>query len=187
LLKSRHSLYWIALIFLRNLALIKLRAMQRGLYYAINLLLIMACSSPGEESENVTETKPDFETIEKEIGTLIIGYNTVFADGNVDSLLSFYEDDALRVPPDEALNRGISEIIQVIEEFNAENNYILIETGEIEFRTTENMVVAYSTFVDYWVSKSGGGTTKRDGRWITVWRRQDDGSWKISMEIWNKE
>jgi len=161
--------------------------MQRGLYCAINLLLIIACSSPGEGPKNVTETKPDFETIEKEIATLIEKYNTVFAAGNLDSLLSFYEADALSVPPGEALNRSASEIIRVIEEFNAENNFILIETGEIEFRTTENMVVAYTTFIDHWVPKSGGEAASREGRWITVWRKQDDHSWKISMEMWNNE
>ena len=111
----------------------------------------------------------------------------VFADGDVDSLLSFYEADALRVPPGEELNKGAREIIRVIREFNEENNYVLIEIGEIEFRTTENMVVAYSTFVDHWASKSGGETMTRTGRWITVWRKQDNGSWRISMEIWNKE
>ncbi len=161
--------------------------MERGLYCAINLLLIFACSSPRIDLENVTETKPDFESIEKEIATLIDRHSSVFADGNLDSLLSFYEADALSVPPGEALNRSAIKIIKRIEEFNEENNYILIETGEIEFRTTENMVVAYTTFVDHWVPKSGGETTSIKGRWITVWRKQDNDSWKISMEMWNNE
>jgi len=161
--------------------------MQRGIFYAINLLLIIACSSTSEKPEDITETKPDFETIEKEIATIIDRYNMVFADGNLDSLLSFYEADALSIPPGAALNRSAVEIVRVNEDFNAENNYILIETGEIEFRTSENMVVAFTTFIDYWVPKSGGETAHRDGRWITVWRKQDDGSWKISMEMWNNE
>lgn len=161
--------------------------MQRGLYCAINLLLIFACSSPAEEPGNVTETKPDFETIEKEIATLIDNFNIVFADGNLDSLLSFYEADALSIPPGAALNRSASEIIGAIEEFNAENSFILIETGEIEFRTTESMVVTYTTFIDYWVPKSGGETAHREGRWIAVWRKQENDSWKISMEMWNNQ
>lgn len=161
--------------------------MQRGLYCAINLLLIFACTSPAEEPGNVTETKPDFETIEKEIAALIDKHNMVFADGNLDSLLSFYEADALSIPPGAALNRSASEIIGAIEEFNAENSFILIETGEIEFRTTENMVVTYTSFIDYWVPKSGGETAHREGRWIAVWRKQENDSWKISMEMWNNE
>ena len=161
--------------------------MQRTLYCAINLLLIFACSSPRTDPENFTETKPDFESIEKEIATLIDRHSTVFADGNLDSLLSFYEADALSAPPGEVLNRSAIEIIQRIEEFNVENDYVLIETGEIEFRTTENMVVAYTTFIDHWVPKSGGEAAQREGRWITVWRKQDDDSWKISIEMWNNE
>ena len=161
--------------------------MQRKIYCVIIVIVFFACSSPSDPTKSTYNSTPDFEAIETEITTLVNSYNMVFADGNVDSLLSYYEADALRIPEREPLNRGVKEIIRVIEEFNAEHDYVLIETGEVEFRTTENLVVAYSTFVDYWVPKAGGETTHRDGRWITVWRKQDDGSWKISMEMWNNE
>jgi uncharacterized protein (TIGR02246 family) len=33
--------------------------------------------------------------------------------------------------------------------------------------------------------KAGGGPTKDNGKYITLYQRQADGSWKIARDIWN--
>ena len=159
--------------------------MSRILIFFIITLWITGCSTPNPAYETKGEAKPDFESIEKEISQLIDNHNIVFAMGDVDSLMKFYEPDFLRIPPNQELTRGFEAIKIILEDFYTENEYVLIEGGDKEFQITNELVVSYSTFVDYWVSESGGETNQREGRLITVWRKQIDDTWKITTEIWN--
>ena len=159
--------------------------MPRILIFFIITLWLTGCSTPDPVDETKGESKPDFESIEKEISQLIDNHNVVFAMGDLDSLRKFYEPDFLRIPPDQELTRGFETIKIILEDFYKDNAYVLVEGGDKEFQISNELVVAYSTFIDYWVSDSSGETNQRDGRLITVWRKQKDDTWRITTEIWN--
>jgi len=159
--------------------------MPRIIIFFVITLWITGCSTPRPANEKKSDAKSDFESIEKEISQLTDNHNVVFAMGDVDSLMKFYEPDFLRIPPDQELTRGFEAIKIILEDFYKDNAYVLVEGGEKEFQITNELVVAYSTFIDYWVSDSSGETNQREGRLITVWRKQKDGTWKITTEIWN--
>jgi len=163
----------------------KFTAMPRVLIFSIITLWIAGCSNPDPVNETMGEVKPDFESIEKEISQLIDNHNVIFAMGDLDSLMKFYEPDFLRIPPNQELTRGFEAIKIILEDFYKDNAYVLVEGGEKEFQITNELVVAYSTFIDYWVSDANGVTNQREGRLITVWRKQGDDTWKITTEIWN--
>lgn len=159
--------------------------MPRTLFLFIIALWIASCSTPNPPQESIGVAQSDLESIEKEISQLMDNHNIIFAIGDIDSLRKFYEPEFLRIPPNKELTRGFEAVKLILEDFNKENEYVLIEVGEKEFQTTDELVVAYSTFVDYWVPESGGKTNHREGRLITVWRKQKDDKWKITVEIWN--
>ena len=159
--------------------------MPRILILSIIILWVSGCSNPNPADDTKVEAKPDFESIEKEISQLMDNHNIIFAIGDMDSLKKFYEPDFLRIPPNQEMTRGFGAVKLVLEDFNKKNEYVLIEGGDKEFLTTNELVVVYSTFIDHWVPESGGKANQREGRLITVWRKQKDGTWKITTEIWN--
>ena len=49
----------------------------------------------------------------------------------------------------------------------------------------DSLAYTLATYTEHWTPKAGGETTSSSGRWAIMWKRQEDGSWKIAAEIWN--
>jgi len=43
------------------------------------------------------------------------------------------------------------------------------------------------SFTDSITPKAGGETTANVGKWVLIFERQADGSWRIATEIWNSD
>lgn len=137
------------------------------------LLINWACAQPGS---NPNEIRKAYEE-----------YNGAFEKNDVDAILSFYTDDAVRLPADGSIVSGIKTIGDSMKVFREQNDYVLDEYSPAEIQISGDLAVTYSTFDEHWTSKATGETKREVGRWLVVWARQSDGSWKISKEMWTAE
>lgn len=109
---------------------------------------------------------------------------SVFGARDLDALAAIFTDDAVIMPPGEATVNGTPAIRDwaegLLSQFDIEANYEesdVTVAGDWAFeRYTGRMVLT---------PRGGGDPMEVPARGIHVYRRQDDGSWRIAQDIWN--
>lgn len=102
--------------------------------------------------------------------------------GDWDALAAFYTEEAVVMPPNQELVIGRTAIrnlysVLTISDFS-------LETVEIDGRG--DLVFSRGTYS--WTVAVGEGEPVADhGKWLTIWRKQADGTWLLSQDIWNSD
>lgn len=113
-------------------------------------------------------------------------YNRALASGDADAVAAFYAQNSVRIPPEEPVELGPGATHDVLGPFFAENDYVLDDVQTRGVTVVGDLGYVLATFDEHWTSKDGGDTVHQSGRWMSIWRLQDDGSWKIVAEMWNQ-
>jgi ketosteroid isomerase-like protein len=108
--------------------------------------------------------------------------------GNTDKLMSYYSRDAISMPNYEKMLEGIDAIRKSNEEMiKAGWKCVKFEPKTLKATTCGNQVIEIGTFV---IAFTGPGMEKpfEDvGKYLTVWEKQTDGSYKMKIETWNSD
>jgi uncharacterized protein (TIGR02246 family) len=137
-------------------------------------LVQLSCSSP--------ETF-DTAQIRKSIEEVNAKYSEAIKEGNLAGAVAGYTDDATMVPPDGGLIKGK----QAIEEYYK----TLFQMGmkEVVLTTIE---VEGSGGTVYEIGKTrvriqpeGQQAIQDSTKYLVIWKRQADGTWKVHVDIWN--
>ena len=145
---------------------------------SIAVLAVSGCSS---------QTPQDLEAEKAALRAAADAYHEAASAKDVQSVVSYYADDAMMVPPNADRVEGIEGV----------RNYRFgfIETPGVELRF-ELVRVEVSTSGDLgWTLALADVTFDRpDGqpgsdrvRDFHVWKKQEDGSWKVVVDMWNSE
>jgi uncharacterized protein (TIGR02246 family) len=94
-----------------------------------------------------------------------------------------YAEDAIELPPNEAANQGRAAIQASLEAFPPFSNFQL-QVLEIEGRG--DLAYARGTY-SLTVTPAGAAPIEDRGKYIEIWRKQADGSWKILRDIYNSD
>jgi ketosteroid isomerase-like protein len=105
--------------------------------------------------------------------------------GDTERYLTLITDDAVLMPPNrpavsgkEAVgswNRAMSSQVRITEYVSRDDEVVV--AGDWAFRRAT---------VDWTITPSAGGSPIRDtGKYIIIYRRQRDGSWKVARDIWS--
>lgn len=105
--------------------------------------------------------------------------------GDLKDLLALFAADAVLMPPNDTTLYGKEEITEWWKEYfqwfnvnsTVETEGSLIVAGDQAFHRSSLSIVI--------VPRKRGTRITDDVRTLTVWRRQADGSWKISHQMWN--
>ena len=102
--------------------------------------------------------------------------------GKLDVILS---DDVLLMPPNETSLYGKSEVMEWFTEYFEHFRIASFVETDREVIVAEGVAVEHWTYMVAIEPLNGSARIRDDGRFLTVWKRQDDGNWKISHSIWN--
>ena len=108
--------------------------------------------------------------------------------GKYVSLQKFYEDDVISLPYNRPMEKGFNEVLAG-HQMRQGAGYKLVDgqMTTVELISKDDLVVEIGTFV-YTVSFPGPPEPITDnGKYMTIWRMQKDGSWKIAAETWNSD
>jgi uncharacterized protein (TIGR02246 family) len=105
--------------------------------------------------------------------------------GDLAHLMSIYADDAVMMPPNDTTLFGREEIAEWYKEYiqwfllksTTETDPDLTVAGNQAFHRASVSIVI--------VPKKKGEPIKDEARVLMVWRREADGAWKITHQIWN--
>src|SRR2546428_6548912 len=127
------------------------------------LLLLTACATTSTMSSNDAEAY---------IRSAEPRFITAFNAGNADTIAMFYSDDAVVLAPNAPIARGNAAIRDAFRGMISSAHPTLNFAAD---RVVQSGDVAY----EYGHYTMQMGSTTDQGNYITVWRRQPNGDWKI--------
>ena len=138
-------------------------------------LLLTACA-PGEPPTYTEVVRQAIEDL-----------SAAWMAGNMESVWSFYQDDIVRLPARGGIVRGLESIRGGAAQASEQADLYFDDIGEATIQRSGGLAVTYSTYHERRISKETGTVTRQNGQWLLVWRRQTDGTWKVSTSTWTIE
>ena len=111
------------------------------------------------------------------------------AAGKKDAALvaSFYAEDAIAYPPNEPVCVGRAAAQKVWEAYFAEKTFTISwKTLHAEVAKSGELGFTSGTYEDSFTGPDGKVVHEK-GKYLCVWRKQKDGSWKATHDMWNAD
>lgn len=140
-------------------------------------MLTLTVVALGCASSSTMNTTTDADAFIRNAGPRFI---SAFNSGNAAAVSDFYTSDAVLMMPNQQLSKGSAVIREVYSGFLSANKPTL---SFVPDRIVQSGDVAYE-YGHYTMSMtpSGGNAMADQGNYITVWRRQPNGDWKIAVD-----
>lgn len=109
------------------------------------------------------------------------------ADKDLERIVSFYAEEAVMLPTAEPIVVGKSAIREewqhILSIPRFQNNSSLTR---IDVSSSGDMAYSMGTYVATMLGEAGNSATE-PGKWLSVWKRQADGSWRIVVDTYNTD
>ena len=153
----------------------------------IPLIFLLFIASGCEQSERVlVEPKADVEADIQAIRNITEKWQVAINAGDLDTLMSFYSEDAIKIPPNEPAVRGKDAIRsgyqKLFEKNIRQENHVVAD-----IKISGDLAVTNTTWTLPGITEKAKGSSKPTGNWIRIFGKQPDGSWKIIYMIWSDE
>lgn len=153
-----------------------MRALNYGLLFMLVLSFLFFSYSVAQSEES------EVAEIRKAIEEGITKWVEAFNRGDVTGVVAIYADDALLLPPNGEIVQGK----QGVQEFWSAALQVLkdvaLTTVEIGGSGNTGYRIGKYTLT---VQPEGQEPKMESGKYVEVWKRQADGSWKLYADIWN--
>lgn len=143
------------------------------------IVLIVFSISAIAQSE--AEVKQKIEKMNKEMAEAM-------KTGDHEKNLQFYAEDVVSLPSYDKMLKGKEEIRNSMKEMEKSEwkvKDIKFETVSVE--TNGDMVTEIGKYKMEMNKKDSDETMKDEGKYVTLWEKQADGSMKIKTEMWNSD
>lgn len=129
----------------------------------------------------------DTDAIAQELTRLDAEWSQAAGTRNADSVASFYAEDAIAYPPNLPAAVGRAAARDVWAAGFADSSYSLSWTTSVA-RASKSGELGF-TAGTYQESYRGadGNLVTATGKYLCVWARQPDGSWKATNDMWNAD
>ena len=141
---------------------------------AVFCLFVLLSCQPQQPSSELSET--DISTVME----ATTQYGSSIVDGDFDMLRSLMDADILLMPPNQQAHEGIEAAMQFMEEGPAIDGSI--SPKQVSGSGTQAYVTG--TFnLNFTINDTT--QISDNGKYIEIWEKQEDGSWKVIFDIWN--
>ncbi len=104
---------------------------------------------------------------------------------DVERLMSFYAEDAVGFPPHAPMTRGKEAWAPTWSEI-VEYPSFTWQTTKVEVSRSGDLAYSFGTF-EATISGPEGEPLDDHGKWVVVWKKQPNGSWKHIIDIYNSD
>ena len=141
---------------------------------------LAACSQPPPPGPDTTEA--DVAAIRANSDRFLEAFNAQDVTGLDDLFL----EDAIELPVDAPASVGREAILASSAAYY--DTYAASQTATTEeISVLGDVALAWGTWESTETPKAGGSTVVNRGKWMEVYRRDADGSWKTWRWIWNRD
>jgi uncharacterized protein (TIGR02246 family) len=150
------------------------------------MMAMAGCSPSPPPTGGSAATAQDTAAVRSAIEDTNARFLDAFKRGDKAAMLAYYTDDAVLMMPYQPASRGRTAINQSYTEFLGQMSYKDGGLKTEELMVSGDLVVETGTYTWTLTVKSGGEMSDK-GKYLTVWKRQADGSWKIARDINNSD
>jgi len=143
------------------------------------LLALIACVFIGCQPAPQGLSTADEQAIRKTVDEAIKIANST-ADWNAYTK-TYYAQDAIVNPPNAPAIKGHDAIVAMLKTFPATSDF---KVEILEVNGAGNIAYVYGT-ASFVVTPPGGKPVSDQSKYVEVWKRQADGSWKVAIDISN--
>lgn len=132
-------------------------------------------------AQSDADVKQKIEKMNKEMAEAVIA-------GNHEKNLQYYTDDVVSLPSYEKMMQGKDAIKRAMDEMSKSEWKVKdfnFETVSVE--TNGNLVTEIGKYRMEMTKEGMEQAMKDEGKYLTIWEKQKDGSLKIKTEIWNTD
>lgn len=149
--------------------------------------LLAVASLLGAGFAGACQPAADTSAIAQELTRLDDEWAKAAAIKNVDSVASFYAEDAIAYPPNAPMAVGKAAAREVWASYFADSTFSISwktlhaggsKGGDLGFTT--------GTYEDSYLGPDGRRVTEQ-GKYVCIWAKQPDGSWKAIHDTWNTD
>jgi uncharacterized protein (TIGR02246 family) len=151
---------------------------------AFLLYFAFGCQQPGEEVAEEVERAVDVETDITAINELWNQYASAVTTGDLDLWISLWADNGIQMAPGAPAVIGKEQIWTKYESIFPQFSSKMTIKNE-ETRVAGDWAYARGTYTLSMTPKAGGETVFIDGKFLTILKRQVNGSWKIFRDCFN--
>ena len=142
----------------------------------ITAIASTACAGSTGQDEGVREAQAAIEAANAK-------FSEAFARGDAKALSAMYTSDAIAFPPDSEMIRGNGAIGEF---WKAQRDGGVQSAALTTIDVGGSGDVAYEVGnVSLTIQSAGKEPTTAMAKYVVVWKRQVDGSWKLHRDIWN--
>jgi ketosteroid isomerase-like protein len=123
--------------------------------------------------------------IEKALRDLDAQWSAAAGAKDVDKTVSFYSDDAVVMPPS-APRATTKDAIRTIWKDLLTDASISWKTKEVEVAQSGDLAFSSGTY-EVTLNDPTGKSVNDRGKYVEVWKKQADGTWKCGVDIWNSD
>lgn len=151
--------------------------MKKSILFVV--AMFMAFTTYSQQSARDYQTK--IEELNKEMAQSMI-------EGNIEKNLSMYTDDAISLPDNEPMRDGIAAIRQGAEEMaKAGVKVSSFEPTVKKIIPEGNLITEIGSFKIKVNIPGMDRPVEQQGKYLTIWEKQADGSLKVKVETWNTD
>jgi uncharacterized protein (TIGR02246 family) len=125
------------------------------------------------------------ESFETTARRLVQRYAETILCSDVDGCMALWDDGAIQMPPDAQMVRGKEAIREGFRAAFQRLSYERFDTDLKETRHAGEYGFALGNYTYTFCQKAGGARATREGKFLTVFRQQPDGSWKTYVDCFN--
>jgi ketosteroid isomerase-like protein len=142
------------------------------------MLLAAACTQPAPP-----DTRAADEATIKELDTQ---WSKVATAGDVDGAVSYYSDDASVLPPNAPIANTKPAIRAAWAALLTPDVTVSWQITKVEVARSGDLGYAMGTYVVALKNVAGNPVVER-GKLVEVWKKQADGKWKVTADIFNSD
>ena len=102
---------------------------------------------------------------------------------DVDGFMSFFTDDAILLPPNIDFLRGKEKLRELVSVMLASADFTW-KPLEVEISGSGDLGYTIGTYEQVMIDSLGNSVMTR-GKYLTAWKKQADGSWKVAADMWS--
>ena len=153
-----------------------------GLFILVALVLV-ACQPLTVQPASMTQASD--EDVAAAVNAIWDEYEASLLDGDADRWITQWMEDGVQMPPNMPPRIGREAIYPAVSGFLSKFDYTDFVINNEDVEVNGDLAFARGTYAASFVAKSGGDPVKIEGKYMTILRQQEDGSWKIYRDIFN--